>query len=1468
VYDLVTEEEYVNLVQERRQKQDFVVEDGEDFGYGDDGEEEEWQEGGTKKQKVSKVAQEGRKKKEQQRTEPTQRVHSIFLGGRKQYVGPDGRPENAVGQEEEAKELEGDEMMNNLLGDLDQAVDNAADDKENKPRTNLQKVAMFGSQQQLDNVDYSNVMYNSNIQGSGEEAMHTDGYMFYGGKSAQSEWAAPPPRKPTQQSMTDLLAGFDEDVANAAASGVKQEFCETNSSATPRVNVKSEFNSITPVAAPMEQSESDWFSMQKEVLTSTSTTVLADDDASGLSVKKNPDDDTLSVYWYDLHEEPGKAGTVYVFGKVLMNDSKPAQSCCLKVKNLDRNLYILPRKFMLEDAKDPSSVTDKEVQMIDVFNEIKLLMKTCGVSKFGIKPVDRKYCFSRDEYLKELDGSAKEGMESLLDPDLGVPDSTKFIKLVYSFAERALPRGTVGRTFSAILGAKSQAKELFILKRDLMGPGWLKIKNAKQLVGMDKQSWCKYEFLVDHQKHIKKISTQEMDSLKLEVPKFSVLCLSLKTVLNEKSQRNEVAAITYMFHKGVSIEGETANKNEIVHQTYVRQLTGQSWPFDMRTANKKKIADKHLQLLNNENALLGVFCSQVQKLDPDVILGHDLHGFQIEVLLHRMNAHRIPHWSKLGRLKKNNMPNLNTKSSSFALVDSGAVCGRVMCDTMTSAKELIRENEYSLAGLAASQLKSNCRVIDPVEVPQFYNSSKDLNTLIGCNENEAWLTLGLLHKLVVLPLTKVLTGLTGNLWNRSLRSARAERIEYLLLHEFHRLKYIVPEKYTGQERKAKEAARNIDSEMKQGGKRRKKPQYSGGLVLEPKKGFYDKFVLLLDFNSLYPSIIQEFNICFTTVKHYNDLQEGQFADLPEEGTEAGILPKVIYRLIERRKTVKNMLKTEKNPGKAAQLDIRQKALKLVANSMYGCLGFGSSRFFCQPLAAMITSQGRDILQKTVELTNSLGHDVIYGDTDSIMVNTNVTDLADVKRIGKEIKKLVNDRYRILEIEMDGIYKNMLLLRKKKYAALSLTETPEGVMVAREMKGLDMVRRDWSSLSRDAGDFVLRELMSGKQREDVIENIHNFLRKLAEDVRNNQVSLEKYIIRKCLTKAPRDYPDKTNQPHVMVAEAMTADGQTVRVGDHIPFIVCEQSNDDTADSKGNIASRSHHPSAIQKAAGALVIDSTWYLSNQVLPPVARLCDPIEETDAARIADCLGLDPKRFHNFSKSNENGMQDEDELLLSSQADDESRFKDCERLSLCCPLCQSHFELEGVFKKIDDAVLNAVKTEGSVAPKAVSGLHCPNPVCPGIVDKKEAEDKVKAALANKLVLACRSHIDRYYQDWAKCSECGSRTTQVCVRNDNCWRCSTGKMVKEYSALDLYTQLTYYQYLFDVRKALNNLAADNASRKKNNKLEIEHDFPPAHQKIFWDIYRQLEETLKTSGYHYISLASLFSTVMTLPKHKF
>lgn len=113
----------------------------------------------------------------------------------------------------------------------------------------------------------------------------------------------------------------------------------------------------------------------------------------------------------------------------------------------------------------------------------------------------------------------------------------------------------------------------------------------------------------------------------------------------------------------------------------------------------------------------------------------------------------------------------------------------------------------------------------------------------------------------MLPLTKVLTNLAGNSWARTLTGTRAERNEFILLHEFHRNKYICPDKQTFKGRQKAEDERN-EEEATEG---KKKDKYKGGLVFEPEKGLYDKFVLVMDFNSLYPSIIQEFNICFTTV---------------------------------------------------------------------------------------------------------------------------------------------------------------------------------------------------------------------------------------------------------------------------------------------------------------------------------------------------------------------------------------------------------------------------------------------------------------------------------------------------------------------------------------------------------------------------------------------------------------------------
>lgn len=172
-------------------------------------------------------------------------------------------------------------------------------------------------------------------------------------------------------------------------------------------------------------------------------------------------------------------------------------------------------------------------------------------------------------------------------------------------------------------------------------------------------------------------------------------------------------------------------------------------------------------------------------------------------------------------------------------------------------------------------------------------SSDRLFQLTDHTEKDAYLTFQLMCHLSVIPLTKQLTNIAGNLWFRSLQNARAERNEMLLLHEFKKKKFILPDKKQLSAKEMKRAqfgGEEEEQEPKKGGKR-KKAAYSGGLVIEPKAGFYDNIILLLDFNSLYPSIIQEYNLCFTTVnrrptQNFNGTEiQNQFKNKGDEDQE-------------------------------------------------------------------------------------------------------------------------------------------------------------------------------------------------------------------------------------------------------------------------------------------------------------------------------------------------------------------------------------------------------------------------------------------------------------------------------------------------------------------------------------------------------------------------------------------------------
>ena len=146
------------------------------------------------------------------------------------------------------------------------------------------------------------------------------------------------------------------------------------------------------------------------------------------------------------------------------------------------------------------------------------------------------------------------------------------------------------------------------------------------------------------------------------------------------------------------------------------------------------------------------------------------------------------------------------------------------------------------------------------------------------------------------------------------------------------------------------------------------------------------------------------------------------------------------------------MKKVKNPVDRVILDIQQKCYKLVANSIYGCLGFSVSRFYSRPLAALITKKGRDSLIAAKDIVSKRGGvRVIYGDTDSLMIEPNLNSedrisegekLKSLKNIADELKVDINKMYTFLEIDIDGIFKPLILLMKKKYVANKLTNFDE------------------------------------------------------------------------------------------------------------------------------------------------------------------------------------------------------------------------------------------------------------------------------------------------------------------------------------------------------------------------------------------------------------------------------------------
>jgi len=556
----------------------------------------------------------------------------------------------------------------------------------------------------------------------------------------------------------------------------------------------------------------------------------------------------------------------------------------------------------------------------------------------------------------------------------------------------------------------------------------------------------------------------------------------------------------------VSLDIETTARGELY--SIALEGCGQRQVYMLGPENGQgKTVDFSLQYCDSRRELLERLNDWVAEHDPDAIIGWNLVQFDLRVLRDHSQRLQVPLRLGRGGAEMEWREHGGRGNHYFA-----AAAGRLIIDGIEALRSATWSfPSFSLENVAQTLLGEGKAIDNPyqrmAEIDRMF--AEDKPALARYNLKDCELVTRIFARTELLTFLLERATVTGLAADRSGGSVAA--FEHLYLPLMHRQGFVAP---------------NLGE---------RQPEASpGGFVMSSQPGLYES-VLVLDYKSLYPSIIRTFLIdpvgLIDGLRQPDDEQSIPGFRGARFSRTRHCLPAIVERVWEGRETAKR----EHNKPLS-------QALKIIMNAFYGVLGSSGCRFFDTRLASSITLRGHEIMRRTRELIEAQGHAVIYGDTDSTFVWLRKAHSDDeAALIGRQLVQHINDWWRVylqseyglgsaLELQYETHFRRFLMpiIRgaeegsKKRYAGLITRPDGSDGMV---FKGLETVRTDWSPLAQRFQQELYQRIF---HRQPHGEYVRDYVRRtLAGELD------ELLIYRKRLRRRLDDY-QRNVPPHVRAA----------------------------------------------------------------------------------------------------------------------------------------------------------------------------------------------------------------------------------------------------------------------------------------------------------------------------------------------